>query len=268
MKKHNKKRNTAFLYEVLIKEYTRAIVNSDSIQNEVKAILKEFFNKKEILFQELQIYNELLESVGMSKNNCHRLMVEVKKDFLSLNRKEVFNAQTKLLKRMNESFSNKVFATFLSNYRNIATVGQYLNSEKLAAKQRVILENKTFDLLTSQEPQVKPIQHIDNLTFKTFIDKFNETYNNTLRTEQKTLLNYYITSFANNGIELKMFLNEEIGRLRKDIGKNLTESVYKSKFDKILIKLDNYSKHPINEDMIREVFYIQDLVHEVNKNGS
>ena len=148
----------------------------------------------------------------------------------------------------------------MSNYRNIATVGQYLNSGLLPAKQRIILENKAFDLLTSKKASGKPIQHIDNLTFKTFIDKFNETYSNTLRGEQKTLLNY-------NGIELKVFLNEEIGRLKKQINNNLLESSYKNKFDRILIKLNNYSKSPITEGLIREVFYIQDLVYEVSKDG-
>ena len=268
MKKHNKKRNTAFLYEILIKEYTKSIINKDiTIQNEVKSIFKEFFHKKTILFCELQIYNELLESTGVERDECYRLMIEVKKDFLSIDRKLVFNIQTKLLKRIHESLSNKIFATFLSNYRNIATVGQYLNSGLLPAKQRIILENKAFDLLTSKKASGKPIQHIDNLTFKTFIDKFNETYSNTLRGEQKTLLNYYITSFANNGIELKVFLNEEIGRLKKQINNNLLESSYKNQFDRILIKLNNYSKSPITEGLIREVFYIQDLVYEVSKDG-
>ena len=51
--KHNKKRNTAFLYEALIQEYTRAIINTEpQIQKNVKNILKEFFSKGKVLHEE------------------------------------------------------------------------------------------------------------------------------------------------------------------------------------------------------------------------
>ena len=43
--KHNKKRNTAFLYECLIKELTKAIVREDKKRQTItKNILKEFSN--------------------------------------------------------------------------------------------------------------------------------------------------------------------------------------------------------------------------------
>ena len=41
---HNKKRNTAFLYECLIRELTKAIIKENKEQQRVvKSILKEFF---------------------------------------------------------------------------------------------------------------------------------------------------------------------------------------------------------------------------------
>ena len=40
------------------------------------------------------------------------------------------------------------------------------------------------DLLQLEE---KEMRHIDNLTYKTFVNKFNETYKNTLQENQKTL---------------------------------------------------------------------------------
>ena len=42
--KHNKKRNTAFLYECLIKELTRAVVREDKKRQFItKKVIKEFF---------------------------------------------------------------------------------------------------------------------------------------------------------------------------------------------------------------------------------
>ena len=267
--KHNKKRNTAFLYEALIKEFTISIVNQNvSRQNIIKNILKEFFAKGTILKSELNIYNTLLEYRSDNRSECYRLMHEIKRDFFSLNRKEVFNAQTKLIKKINESISNSLFSSFLSNYRNIATVGQFLNSEGLPARQRMLLEDKTYNMLSSKSTEANSVKHVDNLTFNTFVNKFNETYKNSLQLEQRTLLSHYITSFANNGLELKTFVNEEIVRLKEVIRSNMKDSVYESQFKAVLHKLNHFSASPINESMVKEIFYLQELAHEVSKNDS
>jgi len=246
--KHNKKRNTAFLYESLIREYTSSIVKENvKKQNIIKNILKEFFSKDKPLKKELDVYNALLEYRSNNRSECYRMMYEVKKDFFSLDRKKIFNEQTKLIKTINEALSN---------------------ADNLQAKQRIILEDKTFNLLSSTREEQKEIQHIDNLTFKTFIDKFNETYENSLRQEQKTLLTYYITSFANNGLELKCYINEELGRIKTKVDLNIKQGLFVERFNLILKKIEDFSKTPVNEDMIKEVFYLQDLVHEVSKNDS
>ena len=55
--KHNKKRNTAFLYECLIKELTKAIVREDKKRQFItKKVIKEFFNKNSELRKELNLY--------------------------------------------------------------------------------------------------------------------------------------------------------------------------------------------------------------------
>jgi hypothetical protein len=60
--KHNKKRNTAFIYETLSRELTKAIVDkNDSRKRTVLAIIKEGFGGDAILAKELSLYNYLLE---------------------------------------------------------------------------------------------------------------------------------------------------------------------------------------------------------------
>ena len=86
--KHNKKRNTAFLYECLIKELTKAVVRKDiKRQSITQKILKEFFHKHTILRKELILYNSLLEGKELKPEFSHRLLIESKKDFYGLNRK-------------------------------------------------------------------------------------------------------------------------------------------------------------------------------------
>ena len=173
---------------------------------------------------------------------------------------------------MNKNFSNSIFANFISNYKNIASVGQYFNSNGLDAKRRLIVEEKVLGILISKkQSKEESMKHIDNLTYKTFTKTFNETYDKTLRQEQKDLLTNYITSFSDNGLGLKSFLNEEIGRLKEKVNRCLSEDkiknneTYLNNTTKILEKLDSYKNKRITEDIVKEVFYIQDLVQEVLK---
>ena len=83
--KHNKKRNTAFLYECLIRELTKAILKEDKQgQTKVKGLLREFFAKGKVLAKELDLYKSLLESKELNQDFSRRLMVETKKDFDTL----------------------------------------------------------------------------------------------------------------------------------------------------------------------------------------
>jgi len=270
--KHNKKRNTAFLYECLIKELTKAIVREDKKRQKfTKRILKEFFNKNNELRKELDLYNSLLETNSPDESFSRRLLEETKKDFYGLNRKTVFNSQTNLINTMNKHLGHGVFSNFIPNYKDIASVGLYFQNNKLSAKKRIMLENNLVKFLGRKEKTLTEMKHLDNLEYKTFVNKFNNAYDRTLRTEQKDLLTNYIVSFSDNGVGLKSFLNEEIGRLKNAVHQRIVEGRTNSNlqnFKKLKQKLDNYAQTPINQQMVEEIFYIQDLIAEVSKNDS
>jgi len=269
--KHNKKRNTAFLYECLMKELTKAIIKKDETRKQnILKIVKENFYKNSLLRQDLEIYRSILESEKMSREFAEKFLVETKKDFASLDRKQIFNLQTNLIKQINESLSSEAFANFISNYKNIASVGAYFNSN-LKAKNRLLIENRIVGILSSNtKNKEQKMVHIDNLTYKTFINKFNESYKNTLQPEQKELLMNYIVSFSDNGLGLKSFINEEISRLKDEVykctkkKKIVENSTFLAKTEQVLKKLDSFSKIDINEQMVKDIFYIQNLVLEIN----
>ncbi len=55
--KHNKKRNTAFVYEALVRELTESVVkNNKNKQNKIVSIIKDHFGNKSILKEELDLY--------------------------------------------------------------------------------------------------------------------------------------------------------------------------------------------------------------------
>ena len=78
--KHNKKRNTAFLYECLIKELTKSIVREDKKRQFItKKVIKQFFNKNSELRKELNLYNSLLDNKSLNESFSRRLLEETKK---------------------------------------------------------------------------------------------------------------------------------------------------------------------------------------------
>ena len=266
--KHNKKRNTAFLYECLVTELTKAIVRKDKALNEkVVKIIKENFKTGTILRKELDIYNSLLEGTGEKEySKSLRVIYEVKKDFDNLKRTEIFNHQTLLIKQINETFGSSVWANFLPNYKNIATAGLFFNQQKIPAKQRLLIEHRVVEFRRKQLIE-SDIKHVDNLTYKTFVNKFNDTYAKSLRQEQRDLLTNFIISFSDNGVGLKSFINEEIHRLKENL-QSLNEGKHVDNAQKVVDKLNSFGKRRIDEQMLRDLFYIQDLVHEVAKNGN
>ena len=270
--KHNKKRNTAFLYECLVRSLTKSVIRENTQdQQVVKAILKEFFAKGAILAQELEVYRSLLESKELQSDYSRRLLVETKKDFDMINRKDVFNKQTALINRINKSLGSDSFGIFVPNYKDLATVGMFLQQDNLSAKKRIMLEDNCVRYLSRSEKVLTEMKHLDNLEFNMFVKRFNNTYEHSLLTEQKELLTNFITSFSDNGLGLKSYLNSEIARLKESVSTEIIESRSPSNvenFKKVKAKLDSYAKHPLNEAVVEEVFYIQDLLAEVKRNVS
>jgi hypothetical protein len=270
--KHNKKRNTAFLYECLVRSLTKSVIRENTQdQQVVKAILKEFFAKGAILAQELEVYRSLLESKELKSDYSRRLLSETKKDFDEINRKDVFNEQTNLIKKINQALGSDSFGIFIPNYKDLATVGMFLQQDKLSAKKRIMLEDNCVKLLGRTDKVLTEMKHLDKLEFNMFVNRFNNTYEHSLLVEQKELLTNFITSFSDNGLGLKSYLNSEIGRLKEAVSAEIVDGRNPSlieNFQKVKTKLDSYSSQPLNEDLVEEIFYIQDLLAEVKRNVS
>ena len=126
----------------------------------------------------------------------------------------------------------------------------------------------------SQPIQEEVQNTVDSLVVNSFVDKFNNKYEDTLLEEQKTLLNLYITSFVDNCLELKMFLNEEVSRLKKELNESkLREDISSDeqmleKTDLILNKLETRKAGHADHGMLLTLLKVQQLVGEINEDAS
>ena len=88
------------------------------------------------------------------------------------------------------------------------------------------------------------------------------------------MLNKYVNSFSNNGLDLKLYLNEEIGRLKKEINKSLLIEEFvkdmqmQEKAKTILSTLNSYKEQKPKKEMIQQVMKIQSLVNEIRSNAN
>ena len=114
--------------------------------------------------------------------------------------------------------------------------------------------------------RVEEKQHfpsVNKLALKNFLQKFNEEYSNTLNENQKTLINQYVTSYRDDGLELKSYLYQEIDRLKEGLNSLELDSNKKTKINLIVEKLSNYSQRKIDKSLIQEVVKIQSLLEEL-----
>ena len=271
MPKHNKKRNTAFLYETLVREVIKQTIAKDSEKRDKAiAVLKEHFAKGTALHKELELYKALSRTQQMNVHSVEKLIQEVKKDHKKLDTKKIFNEQSAVIGKINKSLSNKVYSNFVPNYKNLATLAQ-LFGDDVAAKSRVLLEEYVLKRLTSSSRILKEEKEkaVSKLVVKTFVNKFNTQYGSKLLEEQKTLLNKYVMSFINNGVEFKFYLNEEITRLKEKLNESVKISEIKEdkqmteKMKMIIGYLENFNKQPLNKESLQQILKIQTLIQEI-----
>ena len=272
--RHNKKRNTAFLYETLIKELTKTIVHRDEKKRaKIVSMIKENFSPTTILGQELILYKNLNETEGVDIYTAERLIQETRQAYLKIDKKQIFNRQTALINQINRTLTKSVFSNFVPNYKNLATIAQVFGGE-LPVKEKVLLERKLISSITSkgiERNNTKNMPHMDDLVYKKIIERFNNKYDDDLLSEQKSLLNHYLMAFNDNGISLKVFLNEEIGRLNNALLQMLNsedmslDDEMGHKTNMVLKMLSEVKNRKIDAKVIHDVLKVQSLISEVEK---
>jgi len=265
--KHNKKRNTAFIYETLTRELTKAIVEKDATRkNKILLLLKEFFTKGAPLAEELQLYGVLLSTANIQQRLAERLLHETKRAYELLEEETIFDAQSRIINAINKGLGKEVWGTFVPNFKSLASVSAIFNP-KTSVKKRVLFEQAIVDKMSEQHDfrPSSPMASLDTLTYNSFIKKYNEKYG-TLLQEQKELLNRFITSFADDGFELRLYLNQELSRLKGSLSEAIDadlEPLISQKTSKVINYLEEFRKRDFTEADLNKVLKTQELVREL-----
>jgi hypothetical protein len=268
--KHNKKRNTALIYELLIQELTKAVMdNNKKLQEDTSSLIKKFFSKETTLYKELKLYKAISETKQVGVLTAEKIINEVKSRHDKLDKSVLIKEQNKLTKMIKKNFSDKIYSNFVPNYKELASISQIFN-QNVGVKSKILLENELVGSMILKEEK-KDMIPVDNIVFNSFVKRFNKEYSSKLMKEQKELLNCYITSFDNNGLGLKVFMNEEVGRLKSLIESSRSQSEIiedegiSKNINKISEKLESYKEREPDILMVKEVLKIQELAKELQQ---
>jgi hypothetical protein len=268
MSRHNKKRNTAFIYEVLLREVVKQSVSKNNKKrNTAIEILKERYGTRTQLRQELDLFKVLCETKNLPERLAEKLVNESIKQHQKINQAKLFKEQSSIISLINKKLSKSVFSNFVPNYKSLATISQIF-SNNLNPKSKILLETKVAQNLMVKSQKEQTAKNISNLVMRNFTKKFNETYGELLE-EQREMLKRFVNSFADNGVEFKFYLNEEIGRLKEVTAKSSTtveiqeDTALKLKLNKVKEILENFNKAPIDREKLIQILQVQNLAKEL-----
>lgn len=266
---HNKKRNTLFLYESLLREYTKARIENDSQKlSEVKDLLIEFFSEGKILKEELKIYKAVLDTENIDKELAEKILEEAKRLYMGLNQDHVFQQQSSMIAKVNRKLTPKFFANYVPNYKNIATL-QQIFGKKADIPTRMLMERQVIEKMTNTKETIEQINDkIDKYVIHSYLNAFNKKYSDLLE-NQKNLLKKYMTSSDDDNTDFIIFLNEELQEISQKL--NNAHMVAEVKEDKeILKKLSEVRKRfqaikeeEVDEKYLQKILKFQKLVYEL-----
>lgn len=271
--KHNKKRNTAFLYEALVRELTKAVVDKDVARTrKVKAILKEHFRSGMVLFSELGCFNALADKSSLDQYTAEKMVFRAKKEYDQLDQQDIFKEQSAVIKKVNTDLGKEVFNNFVPNYKSYATLAQIFG-DKIPVKNRVLMEQKVIETLTSTPEEQEELQPVDNLVVKSFTERFNDTYTELLP-EQKELLNRYIISFNENESDFKIYAGTELKRIHEGVEASLNLDEVKEdeqmveNTKQVLQQITEFNVANLGEQEILKILKLQKLVREYEEDAN
>ena len=188
-----------------------------------------------------------------------------------MDKKEIFNEQSKLIKKVNTDLGPSTFSNFVPNYKSYATVYQLFN-QRTPLKTRVLLEQEILGTLSKKEKQQEDaMKPVDSLVVKTFVNNFNDKYSNLLP-EQRELLNKYILSLGDNKADFQLFLVEELQRIKESVTLSLNSEDIKDDEQMInntklvIERIESFNVSRFSDKDLKKVLKLQNLVNEYEPN--
>lgn len=256
--KHNKRRSTAIIFEMLVRHATSCLMEDKKDEvSKTLSIIKKFFNKGMVLAEELRAFRTLLNSHVKSSETAQKILNEVCKYSKSLSNQNIDKQKSLLIKDINHNLDfKKVYDYRIPEYRTYATVQVLFNNSRTKGNpldniEKLKLEEQIVGRLTQGKIEekvdmLKVNPGYNNIIHKFAIKRFTEKYQNLLSEDQKSLLTRYAVSMLSESDKsFKSFVLGEVDKIKQKLGNIKDEEIVK---DSSLMQRINESKQKlINE---------------------
>jgi len=224
--KHSKYKNTGILFELLTRQLTSDTIAG--VQPKSLGFLKKHFNSKTELLKEYKIYHTLSTKKLKKDSQATVLIEELIKAHINLNKSKLRREKYNLIKEIKETYDiTNFFNSKIKNYKIMASIFNLLENQPTNPLSTFNSKITLVEHITGkQNPRKKDlvlneIQSSDKstrlITYKVILEKFNDKYKD-LANNQKTLLKEYVNSVSNSP-SLKLYINEEIKKIKKQLSK-------------------------------------------------
>tara|TARA_Y100000592_G_scaffold43461_1_gene69062 strand:- start:175 stop:1017 length:843 start_codon:yes stop_codon:yes gene_type:complete len=253
--KHSKYKNTGILFELLTRQLTAETISGTS--NKSLNFIKKHFNTNKELLKEYQIYRTFLNQKYKKESQAAMLIESLLEEHKKLNKSQLRREKYNLIKEIKDTYNvNNFFNAKINNYKVMASIFNLLENKNFSPK--LIVKSKTTLLehiietpkISTKNSLIENYKKQDKdtklITYKLILEKFNNKYKD-LSLNQKTLLKEYVNNVSNSP-SFKLYINEEIKKVKKD-----------------LIKYSNIVKDKVISIKLNET---KDLIHPITKKSS
>ena len=258
--KHNKIKNTGILFELLTRQITVDLMESDS--SKAVDIVKTYFKNGTQLGKEYELYKILTETKYSTESRAEALIDAVMGSRKKLNNSSIKREKYNLIKEIRNCYNEKdFFNTKINNYKVLASIynlfthseqsiapdkyvsTKYTIVESITADSKSSKTNKTYDYLKKQEKDLRM------LAYATLVEKFNKKYSN-LTEKQKTLIKEYINNISNTN-KLREYVDSEVEEVKDTLKskiKKVDDKVTQIKLTEVMNQIDGLKKGKVVSD--------------------
>lgn len=279
MSAHNKKRNTGLLYEFLIHTISQALVDDDKRKSSrALKIIKVHFKPGTELYKEFRLINSIMKTTVSAESVASSILGEAKVAARSHDVDSLDREKSLLIRSINHQLNDDHFYDQqISEYRTFATVQNLLNSWRLKSadlskmaeyEDQVVRWLVTPKTESNEQITTEGTAGSNRLLMKIMMKKLGEKYDDTLTTEQKSLIKAYAFSAASDDEKtITLKLNEIKGKLLNSIESyvdNKKEEKYLSdKLNEVKTGLLNEVKK-VDDSVVAEYMLYIKLIDELS----
>ena len=271
--KHNKKRNTGIVYELLLRHIASRLIESDKVgADKALEIISEHFGNHTEVYKEFRLFNAMAKSTLSDTSVAAGVLSECKDAIKRLDYIKLSSEKSLLIKDINYKLNDSLFyERKIPDYKVYANIQNMFNEWKKGdssnLKKIINYEKEVVEYLLKEKKEKEYVadEKADRLVVKIMTEKINDRYAH-LNSEQKKLLSDYTFRLSEGEDNLKEYLSDykhKVTESLRTFKKKEKNKILLEKVDKVIDKVSQINTDDIGDIVIEKFMIIAKLNEEI-----